>query len=566
MTSSLLDLSPDPIKRAFCLLGFAHVPVFGLAAWLLGAPVLVVLAASFALAGMAEASRRFAPETSDVVISVTLIGQAAVMNATFAGHHWQSDTHMYYFALVAAVSALASLRALLAAASVVAAHHIVLNFAAPALIYPDGSDLGRAVFHAVILGIEVAVLAAMIQDRLTLHKAALAEAGRAQADARRAQEADRRNGEEREALLAEVEAEFAAIVDQGLAGNLAARVERSFDHQVLNALAAKLTAFFAGLEDMLSELDGRLSAIAAGDLSERPAATRRGRFGALQDEVAATVRALRDLFIGISQAAGAAREASGQIEADARELARRTEDTAAGLEETATTMEEISRTVGNTSDLLKSVQRSAEALAETSRGGAVRSVTAVEAVKAIETQSRAIAEIVTVIDAIAFQTNLLALNAAVEAARAGEAGKGFAVVANEVRVLAQRSSQAARDIAGLIGASSKSVATGARLVQDTGAALSELSTSIEGLTDAIRSIAGAGSEQTTAILEINQALARMDQDTQSNTAAADRTVAATQALDAQVERLEALLGQFTLGTSAAMAAEFRPSTPRARGV
>lgn len=544
-----LDLSPGAIKQAFCLLAFAHVPVLGLAAWLLGANVFAVLAASLALAGLAEAARRFAPETSDVAISIALIGQAAVMTATFAGHPWQSDTHMYYFALVAAVSVLASLRALLAPAGAVAVHHILLNFVAPALVYPDGSDLGRAVFHAAILGIEVAVLAAMIQDRLTLHAAALAEADRA--CAKRAQEADRRNREEREALLAEVEAEFAAIVDQGLAGNLAARVERSFDHETLNGLAAKLNAFFAGLEDMLSELDQRLSLIASGDLTEQPAATRHGRFGSLQNQVAVTVRSLRDFFIGISQAAGAAREASGDIGTDARELARRTEDTAAALQQTATTMEEISRTVSNTSELLKNAQRSAETLAETSREGAARSVTAVEAVKAIETQSRAIAEIVTVIDAIAFQTNLLALNAAVEAARAGEAGKGFAVVANEVRALAQRSSQAARDIAGLIGARSESVAKGAHLVQDTGAALSELASPIEGLT--------------TAILEINQAVTRMDRDTQSNTAAADRTVAATRALDQQVECLAALLGQFTLGTSAAMSAEFRTATPRARG-
>jgi methyl-accepting chemotaxis protein len=553
------------IRQVFSLLGFAHVPIYAAFAWALGVPAFVVALVSFGLALLGEAARRTAPDGSegaDVTLSVALVGQAALLTALFSGHPWQADTHMYFFAVVAGVSALASQRALFAAAGVVAVHHLVLNFLAPALVYPGGSDLGRVLMHATILMVEVLALSLMISDRLALQAAAEAEALRAKADAERARQADERNGAEREALLAEVEAAFAETVDRALAGDLSVRIGQRFDHAVLNGLADRLNAFFAALDDTLHELEARLDALAGGDLSEQHGATRLGRFGGLQARMATTARSLRDLFIGISQATGAARAASEQIDSDARDLARRTEDTAAALEQTATTMEEISRSVRSTSDLLQTARRAAETLSETSRQGAARSAEAVEAVNAIEARSTSIAEIVSVIEAIAFQTNLLALNAAVEAARAGEAGKGFAVVANEVRALAQRSSQAARDIAVLIGASSSSVATGTRLVQATGTALEGLAAAVEDLSATIGSIAAAGSEQSTAILEINQAMSRMDQDTQSNAAAADRTVSATQALDGQVGRLEGLLGQFTLGTMAALEAEFPRSARR----
>jgi methyl-accepting chemotaxis protein len=224
-------------------------------------------------------------------------------------------------------------------------------------------------------------------------------------------------------------------------------------------------------------------------------------------------------------------------------------------------MEQISQTVRNTGELLFKARSFAEDLARNSREGARRSVEAVDAVVAIEKQSLRIAEIVSVIDSIAFQTNLLALNAAVEAARAGEAGKGFAVVASEVRVLAQRSANAARDIAQLIEASSQSVSAGTRMVQQTGTALGEITAAIESLTATISEIATAGGEQTTGIVEINQAVSRMEQDTQSNTQVADRTVQASKALDLQVEALEALLEQFSLGTELAMKAEFAAEKP-----
>ncbi len=547
------------IERIFCALGFAHAPLFALIAWLAGGSILPVVAVSLLLAGLAETTRRMAPSSADVVISIALVGQAAVLTALAQDHPWQADTHMYFFAVVAMISAMASFRALVAATTVVAVHHIGLNFLAPALVYPGGSDLARAVFHAAVLVAQVTVLTLMIEDRLRLQARAEAETERALAEARASEARDERNEAGREALLAEVERAFASAVERGLGGDLAVRIPETFDHAALNALASRLNAFFSGLESMLEELDTRLARIASGDLSDQIEATRSGRFGVLQSHMSDTARALRELFIGIAQAAASAREASSHIDADIRHLAARTEDTAASLEETATTMEQLAQTVTSTSEQLRTAQGSAEALTGASRAGAARSDGAVRAVKEIESQSKAIAEIVSVIDAIAFQTNLLALNAAVEAARAGEAGKGFAVVATEVRALAQRSSQAARDISGLIATSGQSVAAGCVLVEQTGSELGKLANAVEDLSRTIARVAGAGSEQSVAILQINRAVARMDQDTQTNAAAADRTVAATKSLNTEIDRLDSILAKFTFGTRAAMEVEFSPA-------
>lgn len=588
------DLSPaaDAARqRAVSLASFANAPLIALCAIAIGAPVLLPLAFSLAASAIGEAVRRVRPAAADLVLPVALILQGVILASVFAGHPRQIDTQLYFFVLAAAAASLGTMRALGAAGFALALAHVLMPLAAPTLFAPAGSGFGRSLVHLVLLGIELGILSVILRDRGAA-RAEVASLGSASAAQRMqidgaivrsrsetaradAAEASRDAAESaRDHAIASRDASIVAIdtqiqtgllpaIDRAVAGDLATRVEHRFETEALRTVADRLNALFVAVDTALAQTEARLSTLSMGDLAQEAEITGAGKFETLQTRMNETVRALRELFINLSQASSAARTASVQIGQDAGDLAHRTEDTAAALEETATTMEEISQSVKSTADLLFSAQQFAEELAETSRAGARRSDGAVTAVEAIEQQGAAIAEIVTVIDAIAFQTNLLALNAAVEAARAGEAGKGFAVVANEVRVLAQRSAKAARDIAGLIGTSSESVAAGARMVHETGAALGEIATSVESLTRTISSIAAAGAEQTTAILEINQTVSRMDQDTQANSAAADRTVSATRALDSQVGRLETLLGQIRLGTEGAMSVEFEVETPPA---
>ena len=207
-------------------------------------------------------------------------------------------------------------------------------------------------------------------------------------------------------------------------------------------------------------------------------------------------------------------------------------------------MEQMSATVRSNAEALASAETLSQEARSRTQEGRETVQSAVEAVNRIEEGARKIADIVSVIDGIAFQTNLLALNAGVEAARAGDAGRGFAVVAFEVRALAQRCTEAARDIGALIRESGESVAEGVAMVDRTGSALGEIERTIESLADTIAHVATAGREQAGGIGEINQAVASMDIATQQNASLADSSLHAASGLRAEIDRLEALVSAF----------------------
>ena len=269
-----------------------------------------------------------------------------------------------------------------------------------------------------------------------------------------------------------------------------------------------------------------------------PRLTRNDEIGQIVMAVSAMVDRIRATITKIKGSAREVTNASAEISTSTTDLSQRTEEQAASLEETSASMEEISATVRKNAENAQHASQSAVATrAVADRGGDV-AAKAVKAMSLIEESSRKIADIIGVIDEIARQTNLLALNAAVEAARAGDAGRGFAVVASEVRSLAQRSSQAAKDIAHLITNSSGQVQEGVSLVNQAGAALNEIVESIRTVAAVVSDIATASAEQATGLDEINKALNQMDEVTQRNSALVEENAATAKTLEQQAKSMD----------------------------
>ncbi|WMD18507.1 methyl-accepting chemotaxis protein [Achromobacter seleniivolatilans] len=326
-----------------------------------------------------------------------------------------------------------------------------------------------------------------------------------------------------------VQAEISAIVMLVLALILAIGCWRFISRQVLTPLKDAAVHF---------------DRIASGDLTQRVAVGADNEIGVLfaalkrmQDSLTRTVAEVRRSVNEINT--GAAEISSGNTN-----LSSRTEEQAASLEETAASMEELATAVKQNTEHA----HQANALAAESRGVAMRGGQAVEQVvetmSRISGSSRRIAEIVSVIDGIAFQTNILALNAAVEAARAGEQGKGFAVVAGEVRSLAQRSAQAAREVKDLIEQSTTNVDSGAEQVRQAGETMQEIVSSVQRVTQIMAEITEASTEQSIGIDQINRAVTQMDDVTQQNAALVEQAAAAASSLEDQAKRLAATAAFF----------------------
>jgi methyl-accepting chemotaxis protein len=352
-------------------------------------------------------------------------------------------------------------------------------------------------------------------------------------------------------------ADFVALQEQGAQ---AAREHVAADRRLMLIVAAAIVGvvivcmligtflLVSSIREPLAEAIQLADAIAAGDLSRKPNRARGDEFGELARALVTMRESLGRMVGNVRSAADSIGTASSEIATGNQDLSLRTEQTASNLQRTASSMEQLTGTVKQSADSARQANQLASSAAEVAARGGVAVAKVVATMEDINASSKKIADIIGVIDSIAFQTNILALNAAVEAARAGEQGRGFAVVASEVRSLAKRSAEAAREIKGLIGASVEKVQGGTKLVGDAGSTMEEIVASVQRVSDIIGAITAASAEQSDGIGQVNGSVAQLDQMTQQNAALVEQSAAAAESLKEQASRLAQLVGTFRLET------------------
>jgi methyl-accepting chemotaxis protein len=368
--------------------------------------------------------------------------------------------------------------------------------------------------------------------------------------------------EEKKQAVRDFASDISGLVSAASAGNLSTRISLDGKDAELLDVCRSLNQLVENIETAMKEAVAVMHGLSDGDLNKRMVNDYEGDFLELKNNINTTVERIAGIVGEITGAATSVQTATEEIAEGTGDLASRTEQQASSLEETAASMEELTETVRQNADnAMHANQLSIAARDTAEKGGEVVERTVV-AMQQIEESSKKISDFVGMIDEIAFQTNLLALNAAVEAARAGEAGKGFAVVASEVRALAQRSGDASREVRSLIDDSSKHVAEGVDLVNNTGSTLEEMVTSIKRVADIISEISSASKEQSTGLSEVNTAVANMDEMTQQNAALVEETTAAAQSLKDQADSLFQQISFFSGGSmsTAAKAPVSKPSS------
>ncbi|HHA2863920.1 TPA: methyl-accepting chemotaxis protein [Stenotrophomonas maltophilia] len=365
------------------------------------------------------------------------------------------------------------------------------------------------------------------------------------------------------ASLLAINTQIQQLASAAAAGDFSQRGDaQRFDHD-FRVMIEQLNSMMQVADGNLGQLSQLLQSIAAGDLTARMDGQFNGVFARMRDDANTTVAQLTQIVGQIQASASSITLAAGEIASGNSDLSRRTEQQAANLEETAASMEELTSTVRQNAEHA----RQANQLAIGAHGVASQGGEVVTTMSAIEASSKKIAEIISVIDGIAFQTNILALNAAVEAARAGEQGRGFAVVASEVRTLAQRSAAAAKEIKGLIDDSVGKVAEGSSLVHQAGSTMGEIVASVQRVTDIMAEISAASQEQSAGIEQVNQTVVQMDETTQQNAALVEEATAAARAMEDQAVQLGEAVARFRLASHGVAAAPARlANAPQPRQV
>jgi len=347
-----------------------------------------------------------------------------------------------------------------------------------------------------------------------------------------------------------IEQEIEAIVEGVKVGQLGSRIEMADKEGFFEKLSSGINELADTIDNVFADVSSTMQSMATGDLSNRIDRDYQGTYLECKNNINASIDKIAEIVGQINESADFINNSSQEIASGNNNLSHRAEQQAANLEQTASSMEQLTSTVKNNADNAQQanqVATTARQLAE--KGGEVVN-SAVAAMQEINDSSNKIAEIIGVIDEIAFQTNLLALNASVEAARAGEQGRGFSVVATEVRNLAQRSATAAKESKELIQTSVQKVRSGTEFVNETGKSLNEIVTGIKKVGDIVAEIAAASVEQSQGIEQVNQAVSQMDEITQQNAALAEQASAASVSMSDQSSNMSQLLSFFKVGAHA----------------
>jgi methyl-accepting chemotaxis protein len=344
------------------------------------------------------------------------------------------------------------------------------------------------------------------------------------------------------------EAELHEIITAVTAGNLENRITLEGKRGFFHSLSEGINSLVDAIASVVSEVRGVVAAANQGDLTRRiDTEGKAGLLVQIGSGINELTTSLSGLVVQVKAAAGEVSRGAEEISRGNADLSQRTEQQASSLEETASSMEEMTSTVKQNADNAGHASKLAVAARDQAEKGGAVVAKAVAAMHGINDASKKIADIIGVIDEIAFQTNLLALNAAVEAARAGEQGRGFAVVATEVRNLAGRSATAAKEIKALIQDSVRKVGEGSSLVTQSGATLEQLVTAVKKVTDIVSEIAAASNEQSVGIEQVNKAVMQLDELTQQNAALVEEASAASQAMADQARGLNASMARYRAG-------------------
>lgn len=463
--------------------------------------------ASLALAALAfYATRLNGNLAARLSVTVAITVQVTLVLAAMAGHAWQLDIHMIFFAVLAMLTLMTCPVSLIVAAGLAAVHHLSLTFLWPSLVYPSVDlmeNVGRTVLHAVVVVVETGILLKVVMTTLRQLK----ERNEEQvvlSDTMEALKVEKTGIEARQKAQTEVVNTLHERLTRIAGGNLDARIDEAFDQSY--------EGLRKSFNDAVASLSGIITSVTA---------------------------------------------VSSQIEVDSRELAEvsnsvahSTEKQAGALQGVTDAVEQIADAMNGAVEKARDTQERFDSTRNMTSNGADVVRRAVQTMDEIEASSSQIDHVVHLIEDIAFQTNLLALNAGVEAARAGEAGAGFAIVASEVRELAHRSAEAAQNINALISESNGHVTNGVSLVRQVGDALEAILGDVNDVSSNVAEISAVSSEQAQSVEHIRGSMQTIGSETQANAARAEEASAATSSLDMAVDRLVDALAGFRVASEA----------------